>query len=66
MADRQLPWPLRIVWHTLYWTHERTTLPYDLMVIAILAFIWLTPPDWLGDPMAHGLGLVGWIADILP
>ena len=27
-------------------------LAYDVMVIAILAFVWLTPPDWLGDPMA--------------
>ena len=41
-----------------YWTEERTTVPYDLWVIAILAFVWLTPPDWLGDPMAEGgLGL---------
>ena len=23
------------------------------MVIAILAFVWLTPPDWLGDPDGH-------------
>ncbi|HUF48602.1 MAG TPA: CDP-alcohol phosphatidyltransferase family protein [Vicinamibacterales bacterium] len=37
-----------------YWTEERATLPYDLWVIAILAFVWLTPPDWLGDPMAAG------------
>ena len=28
-------------------TDERATLPYDLWVIAILAFVWLTPPDWL-------------------
>ena len=35
-----------------FWTDERATLPYDLWVIAILAFVWLTPPDWLGDPMA--------------
>ena len=35
-----------------YWTDERATLAYDLWVIAILAFVWLTPPDWLGDPMA--------------
>ena len=26
--------------------------PYDLWVIAILAFVWLTPPDWLRDPTA--------------
>ena len=37
-----------------YWTDERATLAYDLWVIAILAFVWLTPPDWLGDPMAIG------------
>ena len=45
-----------------FWTDERATLPYDLWVIAILAFVWLTPPDWLGDPTASGPGLVGWIA----
>jgi hypothetical protein len=45
----------------LFWTDERTTLPYDLWVIAILAFVWLTPPAWLGDPMANGPGLVGWL-----
>ena len=45
----------------LFWTDERTTIPYDLWVIAILAFVWLTPPQWLGDPMATGPGLIGWI-----
>ena len=39
-----------------FWTDERTTIPYDLWVIAILAFVWLTPPDWLGDPMAQRPG----------
>ncbi|SVA79494.1 uncharacterized protein METZ01_LOCUS132348 [marine metagenome] len=29
------------------------------MVIAILAFIWLTPPGWIGDPTADGPGLIG-------
>jgi CDP-diacylglycerol--glycerol-3-phosphate 3-phosphatidyltransferase len=44
-----------------YWTDERATLAYDLWVIAILAFVWLTPPDWLNDPMAPGgLGLIQW------
>jgi len=47
----------------LFWTDERATLPYDLWVIAILVFVWLVPPDWLGDPMAHDPGLVAWIAD---
>jgi CDP-diacylglycerol--glycerol-3-phosphate 3-phosphatidyltransferase len=41
-----------------FWTDERATLPYDLWVLAILAFVWLTPPDWLGDPMASGPGFI--------
>src|SRR2546423_2184245 len=45
-----------------FWTDDRATLPYDLWVIAILLFVWLTPPDWLRDPMAQGTGLIGWIA----
>jgi CDP-diacylglycerol--glycerol-3-phosphate 3-phosphatidyltransferase len=44
-----------------FWTDERTTIPYDIWVIAILAFVWLVPPDWLGDPTATGHGLLGWI-----
>src|SRR5204863_8645267 len=47
--------------HAFFWTDERATLPYDLCVIAILAFVWLVPPDWLGDPMAHDRGLIAWI-----
>jgi CDP-diacylglycerol--glycerol-3-phosphate 3-phosphatidyltransferase len=43
-----------------FWRDERATLPYDLWVIAILAFIWLTPPDWLRDPTASGLGIWAW------
>jgi len=41
-----------------FWTDERATLPYDLWVLAILAFVLLTPPDWLGDPMASGPGFM--------
>ena len=44
-----------------FWRDERATLPYDIWVIAILAFVWLTPPDWLRDPTAAGLGLWGWL-----
>ncbi len=45
-----------------YWTDDRATLAYDLWVIAILAFVWLTPPGWLGDPTAvGGQGLLQWI-----
>jgi hypothetical protein len=53
--------PFRALWTAIYWTHDRATWQYDLMVIAILAFVWLTPPDWLGDPVAHGMGVLGWV-----
>ena len=39
--------------------------PYDLWVVAILAFVWLLPPDVLGDPTASGNGLIGWVAQKL-
>jgi len=45
-----------------FWTDERATLAYDLWVIAILSFVWLTPPDWIGDPTATGPGLIGIVA----
>jgi CDP-diacylglycerol---glycerol-3-phosphate 3-phosphatidyltransferase len=47
----------RVFWRAFFWQDERGSLPYDLWVIAILAFIWLTPPDWLRDPTASGLGV---------
>jgi len=64
--ERRLPLPLLVAWRILYWNYERTTIPYDLMVLAILAFVWLTPPDWLGDPTARGLGLIGWLTAGVP
>ena len=64
LALNGLPMPTRqglrgMVNRALFWTDERTTIPYDLWVIAILAFVWLTPPDWLADPTATGMGLLG-------
>lgn len=54
--------PGRILWRALFWTYDRTTWQYDIMVIAVLAFVWLTPPAWLHDPMAmHGRGLLEWM-----
>jgi hypothetical protein len=53
----------RVLWNAFFWTYERATWQYDLMVIAILAFIWLTPPGWLGDPMAADPGPIAWLAD---
>jgi CDP-diacylglycerol--glycerol-3-phosphate 3-phosphatidyltransferase len=46
-------------WRFFFWRDERATVAYDIWVIAILAFVWLTPPDWLRDPTASGLGLLG-------
>lgn len=50
----------QIFWRAFFWRDERTTIAYDLWVIAILAFVWLTPPDWLRDPTASGLGVWAW------
>jgi hypothetical protein len=58
--------PARVIWNALFWTYERATWQYDLMVVVILAFIWLTPPDWLSDPMASGPGLIGYVAQWMP
>ena len=70
LALNKLPMPSKegfagIFTRAFFWTEDRATLPYDLWVIAILAFVWLTPPDWLGDPTATGGGLIGWMADLL-
>lgn len=46
-------------WRAFFWRDNRATVAYDLWVGAILAFVWLTPPDWLYDPTAAGLGLLG-------
>jgi len=37
----------------LFWTYDRGTWQYDIMVILILAFIFLTPRSWFRDrPLA--------------
>ena len=61
MTPTPLSLPLRVLWNAFYWTYERATWQYDVMVVAILAFVWLVPPDWIGDPMAHDAGLLAWI-----
>jgi CDP-diacylglycerol--glycerol-3-phosphate 3-phosphatidyltransferase len=64
LALNRLPMPSRdgvagVFTRALFWTDERATIPYDTWVLAILSFVWLTPPDWLGDPTASGPGLIG-------
>jgi CDP-diacylglycerol--glycerol-3-phosphate 3-phosphatidyltransferase len=54
--------PALVVWRGLFWTYERATWQFDVMVLSILSFIWLVPPRFLGDPMAmNGRGLIQWI-----
>ena len=65
LALNALPMPSRaglrgVFNRAFFWTEERATLAYDAWVIAILAFVWLIPPDWLGDPMASGRGVWDW------
>jgi hypothetical protein len=55
-VERALRMPATIIWRGLFWTYERGSWQYDVMVILILAFIWLTPASWLGDPMAMQSG----------
>ncbi len=52
--------PTGVFTRAFFWTDDRATLAYDLWVIVILSFVWLTPPAWLGDPTGTGPGLIGW------
>lgn len=36
----------------LLWDYDRGTLAYDLLCLALLLFLFLVPPQWLGDPIA--------------
>jgi CDP-diacylglycerol--glycerol-3-phosphate 3-phosphatidyltransferase len=65
LALNQLPLPSHagptgVFKRAFFWTDDRATLAYDLWVIAILSFVWLTPPAWIGDPTGSGPGLLGW------
>ena len=65
LNDRPMPVganPVSLVLvRAFFWRDERGTPAYDLWVAAILAFVWLTPPAWLRDPTAAGLGLWSWL-----
>jgi CDP-diacylglycerol---glycerol-3-phosphate 3-phosphatidyltransferase len=65
----RLPMPstagaLGVVRRAFFWRDERATLAYDMWVIVILAFVWLTPPAWLQDPTAQGMGLLAWLGGV--
>jgi hypothetical protein len=61
VKESQKPLVLHVLWRAFFWTDERTSWQYDLWVVTILSFVWLTPPAWLRDPIASGHGLIGWI-----
>jgi len=61
LALNKRPMPTGLFWRFFFWRDERATAPYDIWVIAILAFVWLTPPDWIHDPTAAGMGLLGYV-----
>lgn len=39
----------RLLLRVVFWSYKRGSLPYDLMVIAILAFVLLAPRGWFHD-----------------
>jgi hypothetical protein len=55
---------MRTLWRglvrTIFWSYERGTWPYDLMVIAIIVFVLLTPRSWFHDqPQSSALASSG-------
>ena len=45
---------------TVFWSYERGSWPYDAMVVAIVAFVLLTPRGWFHDqPQSVDLGSSG-------
>jgi CDP-diacylglycerol--glycerol-3-phosphate 3-phosphatidyltransferase len=59
---RVMTLPVMIIWRGLFWTYERASWQYDIMVIVILLFVWGTPARFLSDPMAmQSRGMIQWI-----
>ncbi len=52
LVKRAVTLPVLTLWRGLFWTYERGTWQYDVMVLVVMGFIWLTPPAWLNDPTA--------------
>ena len=44
----------RFIGRILFWSHDRGTVPYDLLVIAIVAFVFLSPRRWFHDEPDNG------------
>ena len=39
----------RLMKRIFFWNYERGTAPYDVIVLAIVAFVFLTPRGWFHD-----------------
>jgi len=39
----------QVLQRTIFWSYERGSWPYDVMVIVIVAFVFLTPRSWFHD-----------------
>lgn len=52
------------LYRTIFWSYERGSWPYDLMVVTIVVFVLLTPRSWFHDQpqssyaMSSGVRLV--------
>lgn len=53
--------PMRALWRiiarTFFWSYERGSWPYDVLVAAILVFVLLTPRGWFHDRPQAGASL---------
>jgi hypothetical protein len=50
---------MRTLWRglvrTIFWSYERGSWPYDVMVLAIVLFVMLTPRSWFHDQPQSGV-----------
>lgn len=57
----------RAIVKTIFWSYDRGSWPYDVMVVLILIFVLLTPRGWFHDQPRHAqssnVGIVFLAAD---
>ena len=50
----------QVLARTIFWSYERGSWPYDVLVLTIIAFVLLTPRSWFHDqPQLAGSGTAG-------
>jgi hypothetical protein len=55
---------LRGVWGTIFWSYERGSWPYDVMVVVIVIFVLITPRHWFRDQPENNFASAAGIAVI--